>query len=157
MTHLASSPPLSPGESGLHGNYGLSDQEAALRWVKDHISLMGGDNSRVTVGAERGGADITSLHLLSSSRPLFQRMMLMVRPRVVLPSSRQQAETNSCFISSGADALKRNDDHEPTSKFFIAFISSSSCRAGQRFLHHWFRLRPPPDVRPSIWPRSSAV
>ncbi|XP_035770152.1 thyroglobulin [Neolamprologus brichardi] len=68
---------LSTGESGLRGNYGLSDQEAALRWVKDHISLMGGDNSRVTVGAERGGADVTSLHLLSSSRPLFQRMMLM--------------------------------------------------------------------------------
>lgn len=99
MTHLASSPPLSPGESGLRGNYGLSDQEAALRWVKDHISLMGGDNSRVTVGAERGGADITSLHLLSSSRPLFQRMMLMVRPRAVLPPSRQQAEP-------GADALR---------------------------------------------------
>uniref|UniRef100_A0A3Q4GHV9 Carboxylesterase type B domain-containing protein n=1 Tax=Neolamprologus brichardi TaxID=32507 RepID=A0A3Q4GHV9_NEOBR len=111
---------LSTGESGLRGNYGLSDQEAALRWVKDHISLMGGDNSRVTVGAERGGADVTSLHLLSSSRPLFQRMMLMVRPRVVLPPSRQQAEP-------------------PTSKFFIAFISSPSCRAGRRFLHHWFK------------------
>lgn len=71
---------LSPGDSGLRGNYGLSDQEAVLRWVHAHISLVGGDNSRVTVGAERGGADITSLHLLSSSSspPLFQRMMLMV-------------------------------------------------------------------------------
>uniref|UniRef100_A0A3Q0SB99 Carboxylesterase type B domain-containing protein n=1 Tax=Amphilophus citrinellus TaxID=61819 RepID=A0A3Q0SB99_AMPCI len=68
---------LSTGESGLRGNYGFSDQEAALRWVKDYISLMGGDSSRVTVGAERRGADITSLHLLSSSPPLFQRMMLM--------------------------------------------------------------------------------
>ncbi|XP_030606071.1 thyroglobulin [Archocentrus centrarchus] len=68
---------LSTGESGLRGNYGFSDQEAALRWVKDYISLMGGDSSRVTVGAERRGADITSLHLLSSSSPLFQRMMLM--------------------------------------------------------------------------------
>ncbi|KAF0031990.1 hypothetical protein F2P81_016545 [Scophthalmus maximus] len=71
---------LSTGESGLPGNYGLSDQEAVLRWVNAHISLMGGDNSRVTVGAERGGADMTSLHLLVSSSlspPLFQRMMLM--------------------------------------------------------------------------------
>uniref|UniRef100_A0A671TWW4 Thyroglobulin n=1 Tax=Sparus aurata TaxID=8175 RepID=A0A671TWW4_SPAAU len=68
---------LSTGSPGLPGNYGLSDQEAVLRWVNAHISLVGGDNSRVTVGAERRGADITSLHLSSSSSPLFQRMMLM--------------------------------------------------------------------------------
>uniref|UniRef100_A0A3Q2SU14 Carboxylesterase type B domain-containing protein n=1 Tax=Fundulus heteroclitus TaxID=8078 RepID=A0A3Q2SU14_FUNHE len=61
---------------GLHGDYGLSDQEAALRWVSAHISLVGGDNSSVTVGAERRGADISSLLLLSST-PLFQRMILM--------------------------------------------------------------------------------
>ncbi|RVE63300.1 hypothetical protein OJAV_G00164260 [Oryzias javanicus] len=70
---------LSTGASGLRGNYGLTDQEAVLRWVNAHISLMGGDNSRVTVGAEQGGADILSLHLLSRPAPLFQRMMLMVR------------------------------------------------------------------------------
>ncbi|KAG7264241.1 hypothetical protein CRUP_016244 [Coryphaenoides rupestris] len=70
---------LSTGHSGLHGNYGMLDQAAVLRWVDAHISLVGGDNKRVTVGAERRGADITSLHLLSSSSspPLFQRMMLM--------------------------------------------------------------------------------
>ncbi|KAJ3598348.1 hypothetical protein NHX12_001858 [Muraenolepis orangiensis] len=71
---------LSTGHSGLHGNYGMLDQAAVLRWVNAHISLVGGDNRRVTVGAERRGADITSLHLLSSSSspPLFQRMMLML-------------------------------------------------------------------------------
>ncbi|XP_068180607.1 thyroglobulin [Antennarius striatus] len=72
---------LTTGSSGLHGNYGLSDQEAVLRWVNAHISLMGGDNSRVTVGAERGGADVATFHLLASpsspSPPLFHRMMLM--------------------------------------------------------------------------------
>ncbi|XP_028326228.1 thyroglobulin [Gouania willdenowi] len=63
----------------LHGNYGLSDQKAVLAWVHAHIALVGGDNSRVTVGAERRGADIASLHLLSSSSsaPLFHRMVLM--------------------------------------------------------------------------------
>ncbi|XP_029929060.1 thyroglobulin [Myripristis murdjan] len=74
---------LSTGSAGLHGNYGLSDQQAALRWVDAHIHLMGGDNRTVTVGAERRGADIASLHLLSSSSssspsaPLFQRVILM--------------------------------------------------------------------------------
>ncbi|KAF1388560.1 hypothetical protein PFLUV_G00091540 [Perca fluviatilis] len=74
---------LSTGSSGLRGNYGLSDQEAVLRWVNAYISTVGGDNMRVTVGSERRGADISSLLLLSSSssssssRLLFQRMMLM--------------------------------------------------------------------------------
>ncbi|XP_075994519.1 thyroglobulin [Genypterus blacodes] len=90
---------LSTGSAGLHGNYGLSDQEAVLRWVHAHISLVGGDSSRVTVGAERRGADILSLHLLSSSSlpPLFQRMILMggavLSPALVqsVSSSRRQA------------------------------------------------------------------
>ncbi|XP_053699810.1 thyroglobulin [Synchiropus splendidus] len=70
---------LSTGSSGLPGNYGLTDQQMVLRWVHAHIALVGGDNMRVTVGAERQGADITSVHLLSSSSspPLFQRMILM--------------------------------------------------------------------------------
>lgn len=33
----------------------------------------------------------------------------------------------------------------------------SSCRAVLCFLHHWFRLHPPPEVRQSIWPKSSVV
>lgn len=70
---------LGAGLSGLQGNYGLSDQEAVLKWVHAYIHLVGGDNQRVTVGAERQGADITSLHLISpTTPPLFQRMILMV-------------------------------------------------------------------------------
>ncbi|TNN02049.1 hypothetical protein fugu_009536 [Takifugu bimaculatus] len=87
---------LSTESSGLHGNHGLSDQEAVLHWVNAHISLVGGDNERVTVGAEQRGADITSLHLLSSS-PRFQRMLLMggsvFSPSLLQtpPSSRREA------------------------------------------------------------------
>uniref|UniRef100_A0A3P9KKJ3 Carboxylesterase type B domain-containing protein n=1 Tax=Oryzias latipes TaxID=8090 RepID=A0A3P9KKJ3_ORYLA len=62
--------------SGLRGNFGLTDQEAVLRWVNAYIPLVGGDYNRVTVGAERGGADITSLHLLSKPRPLFHSPLL---------------------------------------------------------------------------------
>ncbi|XP_070823078.1 thyroglobulin [Chaetodon trifascialis] len=104
------------GSSGLRGNYGLSDQEAVLRWVNAHIALVGGDNMRVTVGAERRGADITSLHLLSSSSsspPLFQRMMLMggavFSPSLVQTSSasRRQAvdlaKELGCVTSDLAD------------------------------------------------------
>ncbi|XP_077432010.1 thyroglobulin isoform X3 [Vanacampus margaritifer] len=66
---------LATGPSG--GNWGTSDQEAALGWVDAHIWALGGDRSRVSVGAERGGADIAGLLLLRRRAPLFQRMLLM--------------------------------------------------------------------------------
>lgn len=83
---------MSAGTSGLHGNYGLSDQEAVLNWVHAHISLVGGDGGRVTVGAERHGADLASLHLLSSSF-LFQRMLLMVKNQPPTCSSQTSITT----------------------------------------------------------------
>ncbi|XP_034466617.1 thyroglobulin isoform X2 [Hippoglossus hippoglossus] len=116
---------LSIGESGLHGNYGLSDQEAVLRWVNAHISLVGGDNSRVTVAAERRGADIASLHLRSSSssssQPLFQRMILMggsvFSPSLLQTpsSSRRQAldlaKELGCVTSDLATCLRATPTH----------------------------------------------
>ena len=60
-----------------HANYGLLDQIAALRWVKQNIAKLGGDPGNITLGGESSGANNIA-HLLASSqaRGLFQRAVL---------------------------------------------------------------------------------
>ncbi|XP_078297761.1 thyroglobulin isoform X1 [Panthera onca] len=71
---------LSSGSGEVSGNWGLLDQLAALTWVQTHIAVFGGDPRRVTLAADRGGADVAGIHLLTSRASdsrLFRRAVLM--------------------------------------------------------------------------------
>ena len=47
---------------GVSGNYGITDQILALRWVRTHIAAFGGDPSRVTLlGHSSGASNIFAL------------------------------------------------------------------------------------------------
>ena len=69
-----SHPALATRPGGPSGNYGLMDQQAALRWVRDNIRQFGGDPNKVTIAGQSSGGLNVLEHLVSpGSRDLFDR------------------------------------------------------------------------------------
>lgn len=77
---------------GSTGNYGLMDQQAALRWVKRNIRRFGGARGNVTIFGQSAGGEAVFAHLTSpASRGLFAKVISQSAPVTLRFPSKEAA------------------------------------------------------------------
>jgi para-nitrobenzyl esterase len=100
---------------GLSGDYGLMDQQAALRWVRENIAGFGGDPEHVTIqGQSAGGASVCAQLTSPPAAGLFSQAIIESASCASLPLAAAEAQGPAvagalqCTDSSQAATCLRN-------------------------------------------------
>jgi para-nitrobenzyl esterase len=96
LAHPGLSAEVTPNASG---NYGIMDQQLALKWVKDNIARFGGDARNVTIFGESAGGLSVLTHLVSpASKDLFDKA-------IVQSGSYSNTQTSMAIAQTAGDTF----------------------------------------------------
>lgn len=96
------------------GNYGLQDQQTALKWVQKHISSFGGDPEQVTIFGVSSGAMAVGLHMFSadSSKDLFRAGIMQSSASAYKYRNKEEGRDLFYFYLKCLRAVIRNPDSD---------------------------------------------
>jgi para-nitrobenzyl esterase len=90
-------------EGHLFGNYGILDNQFALRWVHDNIAAFGGDAANITIAGQSAGATNVGAEVLSPlDKGLFTHAILQSGAMPTLtPLSVAEAKGEAFAVAAG--------------------------------------------------------
>jgi para-nitrobenzyl esterase len=104
-------PALASSPGGPSGNYGLMDQQAALRWVQANIRPFGGDPGNVTIAGQSSGGLSVLIHMISrGSEGLFHRAIVESGSFALTQQSLADAEADGKAFAAKAGCMDQTAD-----------------------------------------------